>query len=95
MPMILGRSEDGTWRLRALQLGGPSSVDSAGKLRPKIFNLTGMTEAKVHDSTFKVPRQFEPEDPFITQPEVRLEFDPKKPSGPGADPAVDDGETGE
>ncbi len=80
MPLVFGRSKDGQWRLRAIQIGGTSESGKAGDARQRIFNLTSMSEAKVHDTTFKVPRQFEPDDPFITEPEVLLEFDPKHPA---------------
>jgi hypothetical protein len=72
MPLIFGRSHDGRWRLRALQIGGTSRWGFAGDMKPRIFNLLDMNEVQILDSTFRVPRQYEPEDEFITQPEVQL-----------------------
>lgn len=58
LPMALGITASGTWRLRGQQLGGQSSSGSVGDGSPKLFDVAAIREAVVLDTRFEVPIEY-------------------------------------
>ena len=64
-PLRIGRSEDGEWMLRAVQVGGESASNQFGGRTPKLFLVDDMSEVAVLPGEFEIPRRADPDDVIV------------------------------
>lgn len=65
-PVRLGRSAQGDWILRAVQVGGESTSGNFGGRAPKLFRVDEMSDVEVMTGEFRIPRQAFPDDAFAS-----------------------------